>query len=38
MARKRVNPRRDKRIFRKTARVKGANIPGHNMPRGGQCL
>lgn len=38
MARKRVSPRRDKRIFRKTARVKSANIPGHNMPRGGQCL
>ena len=38
MARRRVNPRRDKRIFRKTARVKATNIPGHSMPRGGQCL
>jgi len=38
MARKRVNPRRDRRVFRKTAGVKSTNIPGHNLPRGGQCL
>ena len=38
MARYKTNRRRDQRIFRKTAKVKSTNIPGHNLPRGGQCL
>lgn len=38
MARYKVSRRRDQRIFRKTSKTKGANIPGHNLPRGGQCL
>ena len=38
MARKKVYAPRDRRIFKKTSRVKSTNIPGHNLPRGGQCL
>lgn len=39
MARRKVYGRRDKRIFSRTAnRTKAANVPGHTMPRGGQCL
>lgn len=38
-SRKRVNPRRDKRIFRKTAgRGSVLNLPGHQNRRGGTCL
>lgn len=36
--RKHVNPYRDRRIFKKTARVKSKNIPGHAQARGGDCL
>lgn len=37
--RSRVNPRKDKRAFRKYAiRTKAKNLPGHNLARGGTCL
>lgn len=37
--RKRVSPRRDKRIFAKTAAKRHVkNLPGHNLMRGGTCL
>lgn len=37
--RKRVNPRKDKRIFSKTAsRTNARNLPGHLTRRGGTCL
>lgn len=37
--RTRVNPRRDKRVFKRTAsRTHKLNIPGHQNRRGGTCL
>lgn len=37
--RRRVNPRRDKKVFRKTAgRMSALNLPGHQNRRGGTCL
>lgn len=36
---KRVNPARDKRIFRRTAaKVHKLNLPGYSNRRGGPCL
>lgn len=37
--RSRVRPRKDKRIFKKTAiKTHVKNLPGHNLSRGGTCL
>ena len=38
-SRSRVRPRKDKAIFKRTAvRTHVKNLPGHNLPRGGQSL
>lgn len=38
-SRMRVRPRKDKAIFKRTAaRTHKKNLPGHNLPRGGQSL
>lgn len=37
--RSRVRPRKDRKIFKKTAaRIHVKNLPGHNLTRGGTCL
>lgn len=36
---KHMNPRKDKRVFKKTAsKIHKLNLPGYNNRRGGTCL